>query len=76
MSDYYLEDALKILPSSRLDSKTKHELFQLILEEDIGKAYDIVQEILSEIFHLEAVLLYNKDDPEWYDYFNLDFRDF
>jgi hypothetical protein len=73
MSDYYLEDALEILPSSRLDSKTKQELTQLILEEDIGKAYDIVQEILSEIFHLEAVLLYNKDDPEW---FNLDFRDF
>lgn len=62
MSDYYLEDALEVIEKSRLDVKTKHNLSYFIFEGDIEKAYDVVQEILSEIFRLEAILLYNKDD--------------
>ena len=76
MSEYYLEDALSEIVESRLDSYTKHELFEFILDEDIEAAYGLVQGVLSDMFILETILEYSRKEPQWEDYFNIDLRDF
>jgi len=76
MSEYYLEDALSEIVESRLDSYTKHELFEFILDEDIEAAYGLVQGVLSDMFILEKILEYSRKEPQWEDYFNIDLRDF
>ena len=76
MSEYYLEDALSEIVESCLDSYTKHELFDFILEGDIEAAYGLVQGVLSDMFTLEKILEYSRKEPQWEDYFNIDLRDF
>jgi len=76
MSDYYLEDALTTVSKSRLDTQTKHKFFYFILEGDVEAAYGLVQGVLSDMFTLETILEYSREEPQWEDYFNIDLRDF